>query len=183
MPSRCTNTRPQEIGREGMKKLRKWIFALATVMVGGMTFAHSQPLDLQEKCASQARKSFQELLDEIKADNSKLLQLLGGELSSSTYQSHYNGKLNRCLMLMTVGYNYSADHYNAEDVFLVDANERRIFATYGERKSYEAALAEHAGKKVSGDVVVCELAPSLRQKTACKTRVEFDAFVAGYMEE
>jgi hypothetical protein len=43
-----------------MKKLRKWIFALATVMVGGLTFAHSQPLDLQEKVASQARKSFQE---------------------------------------------------------------------------------------------------------------------------
>jgi hypothetical protein len=159
------------------------VFTLMAAIAWGMTFARSQPLDLQDKCASQARKSFQELLDEIKAVNSKVLQLLGGELSSSTYQSHYNAKLNRCLMLMTVFYNYPGDQHNAVDVFLLDANERRFYATYGEKMSYEAALAEHTGKKVSGDVVVCELTPSLRQKTLCKTRVEFDGFVAGYMEE
>jgi hypothetical protein len=57
---------------------------------------------------------------------------------------------------------------------MVDANERRTYAVY-----IETQLAAEPKPKLD----VCELVPGMRLKTVCKTRDEFDAFVAGYMEE
>ena len=57
---------------------------------------------------------------------------------------------------------------------LVDANERRHYAIY-----IETQLAAEPKPKLD----VCELIPGMRLKTVCRTREEFDAFVATYMEQ
>jgi len=61
-------------------------------------------------------------------------------------------------------------------VYLSDAYERRIYAEYlwfsHETKQYWEVPPS-----------TCELIPSLREKKHCNSREEFDAFVAGYMEE
>jgi hypothetical protein len=99
-----------------------------------------------------------------------------------TYQSHYNTKLNRCLMLTTDLHALQDD--NVEVVTLVDANERRKYATYQEMQSHEAVAKDlQTGTKTSGKVLSCKLAPSIRHETTCKNREEFEAFVAKYMEE
>jgi hypothetical protein len=157
-------------------------FALAAIACSA-TVVRSQSLDLQEKCASQARKAFQALEDEENEDpSSKGWQVLGEQQHSSTYQSHYNTKLNRCLMLTTDLHALQDD--NVEVVTLVDANERRRYATYQEMRSHEAVRKDlQTGTKTSGKVFNCKLTPSIRQETTCKNREEFDAFVAKYMEE
>jgi hypothetical protein len=74
--------------------------------------------------------------------------------------------------------------YGREDVTLVDAIERRVFASYQEEKLDEAKLEElRTGKKSSGKVLECKLTPSIRQKTTCKNREEFEAFATKYMED
>ena len=119
--------------------------------------AYAQPLDLQATCAAQARKAFHEFEREWKTDPKAFKTL------STDYQSHYNTKLKKCLMLITMMGNQSQT-----SVYLSGAYERRIYAEYR-----------------SGEVppITCELVPSLRQKKNCTSREEFDAFVADYMEE
>lgn len=133
-----------------------------SVVVATLIFtvsANAQPLDLQATCAAQARKAFNEFEREWKNDPAnKAFKTL-----STDYQSHYNTKLKKCLMLITMMGNQSQT-----SVYLSDAYERRIYAEY-----------------LSGEVppITCELVPSLRQKKYCTSREEFDAFVAHYMEE
>jgi hypothetical protein len=122
--------------------------------------AYAQPLDLQATCAAQARKAFNEFEREWKNDPAgKAFKTL-----STDYQSHYNTKLEKCLMLITMMGNQSQT-----SVYLSDAYERRIYAEY--TKYWEVPP------------ITCELVPSLREKKHCNSREEFDAFVAGYMEE
>jgi hypothetical protein len=95
----------------------------------------------------------------------------------SEYQSHFNTKINRCLMLihrrtvLPLSTNLSNQ---ARQAVLIDANERRYYATYIERQ-----LAEETKSKIER----CELRPGVRQRTVCTTREEFDGFVARYLEE
>ena len=118
--------------------------------------AYAQPLDLQATCAAQARKAFNEFEREWKNDPAgKAFKTL-----STDYQSHYNTKLEKCLMLITMMGNQSQT-----SVYLSDAYERRIYAKY------------------LVPPITCELIPSLPEKKHCNSREEFDAFVAGYMEE
>jgi hypothetical protein len=138
------------------------------------TMARSQSLDIQERCASEARKAFQELEDENKAKyNQSTLIDKGG----SDYQSHYNTKLDRCLMLVNrrsvlpLSENLSDQQRQS---FLVDANERRYYATY-----VETQLAVETKPKID----TCELTPGIRRKIPCTTREEFDAFAATYLEQ
>src|SRR5262249_27142004 len=115
--------------------------ALGCLIVLGLltcsTAARTQSLDVQERCAAAARKTFQELEEENKAkyDQSTLIQK-----GVSGYQSHYNNKLDRCLLLLSrrsvlpLTINLS----NQERLSaLVDANERRYYAIY-----IETQLAE-----------------------------------------
>jgi len=133
-----------------------------SVVVATLIFtvsANAQPLDLQATCAAQARKAFNEFEREWKNDPAnKAFKTL-----STDYQGHYNTKLKKCLMLITMMGNQSQT-----SVYLSDAYERRLYAEY-----------------LSGEVppITCQLVPSLRQKKYCTSREEFDAFVAEYMEE
>jgi hypothetical protein len=145
-----------------MPWLAVMVFALICTYTCGITFARSQSLDLQAKCASQAQKTFEEFESEDKDS-------LMGAITHEEFQSHYNTKLNRCLLLLT-----KTDAFTKPDIvvysswFLIDANERRKYASFVERGS---------------SVVSCQLKPSVFQERPCKTREEFNAFVAPYMED
>jgi hypothetical protein len=138
--------------------------------VAGSTSAQSQSLDLQATCAAQAKKSFYEAEAEWKSDPYSK----GFTTLSNDYQSHYNTKLKKCLMLVET-IRMFANEQNIT-VYLTDAYERRIYANYQwisrpNKKYWEVPPS------------TCELIPSLKDKRHCNSREEFDAFVADYMEE
>jgi hypothetical protein len=138
------------------------------IIISCTTLAHSQSLDFQAMCATQSRKVFQEYENEFKAGAGKMYTV------SSDYQSHYNTKLNKCLLLIEA--TRMLGDQTSTSVYLSDAYERRIYANYlwiskKDKKYWEVPPTE------------CELVPSLRNKQNCTTREEFDAFVAEYLEE
>jgi hypothetical protein len=147
------------------------------VMIGFVacgTAARSQSLDVQERCASEARKAFQELEDENKAKYNPSTLIHEGV---SDYQSHYNAKLDRCLMLINrrsvLPLSTNLSDQQRQSV-LIDANERRYYANY-----IETQLAAETKPKLE----MCELMPGMRRKTVCTAREEFDAFAATYLEQ
>ena len=73
------------------------IVVIGTLMLSGSFGfpAHSQSLDQQATCAAQAKKAFQEYSAEYKRSVAKE----GVSNLNSDYQSHYNTKINRCLIL------------------------------------------------------------------------------------
>jgi hypothetical protein len=147
---------------------------LSISLIGYGTTARSQSLAVQEQCASQARKTFQELESENRAEHNPSTTINRG---NSDYQSHYNSKLDKCLMLIhrRLLVPLSTDHADQQrQSIMIDANERRHYAIYAETQ-LAAELAPKLDK--------CELVPGMRFKTACKSREEFDAFVASYMEQ
>ena len=149
-------------------------------LFGVLIFAFSGPLakahtlDLQERCASQARAAFRELENDNseKYNSSTLVQKI-----PSKYQNHYNKKLDRCLLLidriMVLPLSKNLSDQQRQSI-LVDANERRPYATL-----IETQLATEPRARLD----MCELAPQIRMKTACSVRSDFDAFVATYMEQ
>ena len=149
------------------------LFALLT-LGAWQAPAHSQSLDLQERCATEARNTFRQLENENDAryDPAALIQKPVGD-----YQSHYNSKIRRCLLLVNrvavipLSANLSSQQRQS---FLVDANERRYYASYAETQ-----LATESKAKVER----CELRPTMRYKTDCTSRDEYDAFVATYLEQ
>ncbi len=93
---------------------------------------------------------------------------------SGDYQSHYNVKLGKCLML--IERTDMLDSQSITTAYVVDANERRQYAIY--------VWMSREGKKYwEVPPMACELTPSFREKRSCKTREEFDDFIAPYMEE
>lgn len=133
---------------------------------------NAQSLDQQERCAQQAKRAYAEL----DAQNRSEMQKMGIGMNrlSSDYQSHYNVKLGKCLMLVeTVDMLGSQSTTTA---YVMDANERRQYATF--------MWISREGKKYwEIPPSMCELTPNLREKRFCKTREEFDEFVAPYMEQ
>jgi hypothetical protein len=148
--------------------------ALATIAIGALIFVsagHAQTLDQQERCSMEAKRSFQEIEAKDLAEG----KAVGVSQIGSDYQSHYNNKMGKCLMLvektsMLGGGNSSTTAY------LIDANERRPYATY-------VWISRKDKKYWEVPPTACELDPSMREKRTCKTREEFDSFVAGYLEE
>jgi hypothetical protein len=130
----------------------------------------AQSLDQQERCAQQARRAFQEVDTQDRAE----IRRLGNARLSGDYQSHYNTKLGKCLMLVEtedrIGRDYSTTAY------VMDANERRGYAIYVWMSRQDKVFWEVPP-------TACELTPSLREKRPCNSREEFDAFIARLMEE
>jgi hypothetical protein len=138
------------------------------------TMARSESLGVQERCAFEARRAFVELEDENRAKYNPSTLV---NKPVSDYQSHYNTKLDRCLMLINrrsvlpLSENLSDQQRQS---LLVDANERRYYATY-----VETQLAAETKPKIE----TCELTPGMRRKMPCTTREEFDAFAATDLEQ
>jgi hypothetical protein len=147
--------------------MRLLIFTAAVVAFAGT--AHAQSLAEQTQCAAQAKTEYQEFLAEWRQPNSH-----GGELQSSNYESHYNVKLKRCLMLLSLT-DYSKSTQNLSDtVLLFDAFEHRDYASYSRIIGRD---------KTPDTLMVCTLTPTNSDTLYCKTRAEFDAYVTRYMED
>jgi hypothetical protein len=143
--------------------------AIILIAIAFGSIARAQSLDQQERCAQQARRAYAELETQNGAETQKTVRLSGD------YQSHYNVKLGKCLMLVERR-DMLNDSQFTTTAYVIDANERRQYATY--------VWMSREGKKYwEVPPMACELTPSLREKRFCKTREEFDEFVAPYMEE
>ena len=133
------------------------------------TSATAQSLAEQERCAVQAKTAFQAWETDQKTGDRQF----GTSLVSADYQSHFNIKSQKCLMLIESSSQLGKQFSN--QALLVDANERRVYAYY--------LWISHEGKKYwEVPPATCDLIPSLREKNTCSTRDEFDEFVAGYLE-
>jgi len=122
--------------------------------------ATAQSLEQQAICAEQAKIALQEYENEIQKKASTNLD------QHSDYQSHYNTKLNKCLMEIETTF-FDGGHITTS-VLLMDAFEQRVYASY---------------IWASQNVNSCDLVPTSQTQTHCSSREEFDAFVAKYMEE
>jgi hypothetical protein len=124
--------------------------------------ARRDSFDLQQRCASQAEKTFRRLgyREDRPTDD-----LLG-----AIYQSHYSTARNKCFMTLE-----TTTKAGFESKFLFDAYENRPFAEYD--------WMPQKGKKFwEVPPVVCKLMPSSTDEQNCKSEDEYKAFVAGYME-
>lgn len=143
---------------------------LSVIAVGSI--ARAQSLDQQERCAQEAKRAFTEKDAQDRLDMQKTG--IGHSRVIGDYQSHYNVKHGKCLMLVE-----TTDMSGSQSIttaYVTDANEGRLYAIYG--------WMSREGKKYwEVPPMTCELTPSLREKRFCKTREEFDEFVAPYMEE
>jgi hypothetical protein len=121
--------------------------------------ASAQSLEQQGICAKQAKIALQEYEDAIKKASPNTRQ-------HSDYQSHYNTKLNKCLIKIESTF-FDSGHITTS-ALLMDAFEQRVYASY---------------IWASPQVNSCDLVPNSQDKRTCSSKDEFDAFVAKYMEE
>jgi len=121
--------------------------------------AWGQSLKAQVVCAEQAERAYQAY------KNAAFVP--GFKFGSGDYQSHFNTKLNKCLILINQIYQYNGDTMTTAQ--LSDAFERRVLANYS--------------LSLKSNTLVCELTPTLDKTANCSSRAEFDAFVAKYMEQ
>jgi hypothetical protein len=138
---------------------------LLIVITAGTIDVRGQSLQEQAICAQQAEKAFQ-AYNNVSDPHYKLL--------TSAYQSHYNKKINKCLVLINEMSVMNEEFMETAE--LIDAFENRQFANYIRatkqgRKSWEA------------EPLNCVLRPSLNNETLCSSRREFDAFVSTYMDQ
>jgi hypothetical protein len=129
--------------------------------------ASAQSLQEQALCAKQAKAA----VEEWNGSGSKLPDV---KSISEDYQSHYNTKLNKCLVSIQA-FDQVGKQWVTSAV-LMDAFERRVFAQYGwgsrENKKYWEVPPD-----------TCDLTPTSKDETHCSSKDEYDAFVAKYMEE
>jgi hypothetical protein len=151
--------------------MRRGLAIILNVIAFG-PIARAQSLDQQERCAQQAKRAYAER----DAQDCAEMQKMGTGMSrfSGDYQSHYNVKLGKCLMLVET--TDMRGEQSTTTAYVMDANERRPYATF-------VWMSREEKKYWEVPPMACELTPSLREKRFCKTREEFDEFVAPYMEE
>jgi len=132
----------------------------------------AQSLQDQAICAAQARKTFQE--ENVEWDRQDKQTNLGMRTIGVDYESHYNAKINRCLMLVIRTYSFGKETSTSKSLY--DAIERRQYGQY--------LWTSREGKKYwEVPPLSCELTPSHSETQYCKSEDEFSAFVAKYMEE
>ena len=131
---------------------------------GEVAAAQAQSLQEQAICAQQAKTAFE--------DYNNASSVPGFKLLTANYQSHYNTKLNKCLVLITEMSEMDGQLITSED--LLDAFEHREFADY--------IWQTKEGKNVSDVPPYCRLTSAMQQEEDC-SKEEFDAFVSKYMEQ
>lgn len=136
-----------------------WTAAFVLFTAAGAVFAdeaaQQHKLDLQERCAAQAKKFF-------KDDGNDAAQ-------GDTYQSHYSGSLERCLVYTETTRYSPVTTYPFTGKYVFDAYEGRAFASY----SWAA---------VPNKISICELALIDQEKKFCRTEAEFQVFVRQLMD-
>jgi hypothetical protein len=142
---------------------------VAIIVIASSVMAWGQSLQEQDMCAKQARSTFQE---DWQNPNEKLPANV--TTVSQSYQSHFNTKLKKCLVLIECTLSQGGELTTSAQ--LMDAYERRMYAYYFRSSN----LTEEFWQAITSN---CEMTRSFQEKTHCTSREEFDAFVAKYMEE
>jgi len=133
------------------------IYLLPIIVITSNASARS--LKEQEICAKQAEIAYQTY--------NNAGSVPGSKVESSWHQSHYNKKLNKCLILVDQMYQHNGETSTTAQLF--DAFERRVLAKYT--------------LNLENNSLDCKLTPTLDQRENCSSKNEFDAFVEKYMEE
>ena len=76
--------------------MRNFILSAALAALLIASAGHAQTLDQQERCAMEAKGAFQDIEAKDRADE----KAVGVTEIASDYQSHYNTKIGKCLMLV-----------------------------------------------------------------------------------
>ena len=117
-------------------------------------------LDLQKTCSEQAARAFRS------ADYPRKTNVI------NTYTNHYAPKLGRCFMLVNI-YDTS-DQDNASTFETVeDAFEGRRLGSF---------FVQNTGGAKMAHVATCEEKPVGARAKECKSKAEWDAFKARYMD-
>ena len=123
----------------------------------GTSYADSSKDDyeLQERCGKRAEESF-------RREWGNGIKSVEGEKMSADYSNHYNKKLNKCFVLLSVS-GMSKKYYNS--IMLYDVNESRTYGSFF-KLEYDRPpnQCQVLGKK-------------------CKSEDEWNSFVRPYMEE
>jgi hypothetical protein len=144
------------------------LIASSALLVASTIPARAQTLDDQERCASQAEKAFREW----ERDN-KTGPLAGfSKPLSSDYESHFNTKMKKCLILIESTDSVTGTGNTSNSALLMDAFERHVYANY-------SWVSSQTKKYWEVKPLMCDLIPAAQPKKNCADRDEFDAFVAG----
>ena len=111
---------------EGVLRFLSITLFTLIVLNCGNSELRAQSLQNQAICAAQAKKTFAE--DNAEWDRQDKQMNLGMETISVDYESHYNTKINRCLMLVIRTYNFGKQISTSKNLF--DAIERRGYGAY-----------------------------------------------------
>lgn len=122
-------------------------------------------LQLQEKCAEQAKKVFHAL-------GYKDVQQ---GLNTDAYQSHYNTKLGKCFMAVESTNMTTTPGTLFINRVLLDAFEQREYAEY-------TWMSRNDKKYWEVPPTICKLIESSTSEQICKSEDEYKAFVAKYVE-
>jgi Tfp pilus assembly protein PilV len=114
-------------------------------------------LDLQEKCANQAREEFKDYWEYR-------------EMSDHT--DHYNPKLNKCFLLVRYSDTKTLPGSWFTYRMLEDAFEGKVYAEYSDE--YDERTEKHT-------VSLCKVTVPSGEETICHSSDEFDALVNQYM--
>ena len=121
--------------------------------------ANSAPLEIQERCATDAARWFKE---------SGI-----GKSPNASYASHFNGSLGRCLVVA-----FDISHSAGESLSfktLADANENEVVGEY--------SWSTHKGKVYSEvEPIECRFYAVDGTVTKCKSDAEFEAALSSYLE-
>jgi hypothetical protein len=124
-----------------------------------------QDLQLQAKCAEQAKKVFHELGYKDTQQN----------LNTDIYQSHYNTKLGKCFMAVESTDMTTNPGTQFTYRFLMDAFEQREYAEY-------TWMSRKDKKYWEVPPTICKLMESSTKVQVCKSEDEYKAFIARYIE-
>ena len=134
--------------------------------------AAHENLDLQAKCSVQAEKVFRQVDKELRQPPVFGMTTL---VNSHFQTSHYNTKLNKCFMLTESSTSLDMNVRSSTFINLSDAYEQRVYAAY-------MWTSDKVKKYWEVPPTVCTLIPSSAEEATCKSKEEFDAFVARFME-
>lgn len=160
-----------------MKELLFMLLAICLVTTTGYTASNKEDYELQEKCARDAKRRFdQEFKDNPApyymrdlAEGGAQRRNQKGELQwiaqfmPYVYENHFNRKMNRCFMYVSAG-------PDPVEAYLFDVNEVTPLASI--------SLVQDLQKSVGGETFAC-----LTKGKECDSKESFTAFIRPYMEE
>jgi hypothetical protein len=120
-------------------------------------------IDLQQKCARQAREAF----------SHDYLGSLEPNDPFTNFENHYNGQLGKCFILITKTIINPRDNTESKSGMLSDAFEGKDYASY---------FSTYYGSSRGTVLSLCSVTLPSGEKRACHSSDEFDDLIKGYMQ-